>query len=268
LNSSVTVLVIDNGSTDGSIDEIRANYPKSNILSTNFDQGYAGNNNFGIFLHEKVYNYLFILNEDTLLLDGCIEELVKELECDNTTGIVGPLVLNESDDGVVQSNGGWYSRRGTSGWIDFRREARLVEVSSREVVWIHGCALMIRWELFQSLSGFHTGYYYTWEEVDLCLRARKIGHKCRVVPKARLVHRDIPDNPSWTSFYYHYRNRYFCMWAHCSRFAVISEYMWDLAKQSVKQLVSGGKQQDSFKFYALVDILCRNHGRLKTAKKR
>jgi GT2 family glycosyltransferase len=267
-SGEISVLVIDNQSTDGSVDHIKSMHPSTVFISTIQDAGYAGNNNFGIATHIGTYDYYFILNEDTVLLDGCIEALVCEMESDSSVGIAGPLVLNESDETTVQSNGGWFQPDGTSGWIDYNLAASQIDSGTRVVDWVHGCSMLIRSDLFERLSGFCSDYYYTWEEVDLCLRAMELGFYCKIVPSAKLIHRDIPTVPSWRSHYYHYRNRYFCAWAHGNRSKIILQFCCDVVKQTVKQMLWSGRQTDSYKFRAIYDVIARNHGKYKEVKVR
>lgn len=267
-NGEISVLVIDNQSTDGSVDYIKSFHPSTVFVSTIQDAGYAGNNNFGIASHIGKYDYYFVLNEDTVLLDGCIETLVSEMETDSSVGIAGPLVLNESDATIVQSNGGWFRPDGTSGWIDYNVTASQIDSSTRVVDWIHGCSMLIRSDLFETLGGFCVDYYYTWEEVDLCLRAKNLGFYCKIVPIAKLIHRDIPAVPSWRSYYYHFRNRYFCSWAHGNRSKVLLQFTRDVVTQTLKQILWAGRQTDSYKFRAVYDVIARNHGKYKEGKVR
>lgn len=260
-NGEISVLVIDNQSIDGSVDCIKSMHPTAFIVSTEHDAVYAGNNNFGIATHVGNYDYYFILNEDTFLLDGCIAALVCEMESDFSTGISGPLVLNESDSTLVQSNGGWFHRDGTSGWIDYKLLVSQIDSFTKNVDWIHGCSILVRSKLFKELGGFCADYYYTWEEVDLCLRAKQLGLGSKIVPHAKIIHRDIPEVPSWQSYYYHYRNRYFCAWAHGNRSIVAWQFVRDFVVHTVKQLIRSGRQPDSYKFRAIYDVLVRKRGK-------
>ena len=89
-----TVLVLDNASTDGSNEAIRAAFPAVRILPLADNRGYAGNNNVGIAAAlELGADWVLVLNEDTILDPGCFTELMRAA-ADPAVGIVGPMVYH------------------------------------------------------------------------------------------------------------------------------------------------------------------------------
>jgi GT2 family glycosyltransferase len=101
------IIVLDNASTDGSVEAIRAQFPAVEIMRLTSNKGYAGNNNVGIqaALGQQA-DWVLVLNEDTILDPECLTRLVEAGERDPNVGIVGPLVYHHDEPTVVQSAGG------------------------------------------------------------------------------------------------------------------------------------------------------------------
>src|SRR4051812_17376077 len=102
-------IVLDNASTDGSIEAIEQGHPDVHVARLGDNRGYAGNNNVGVALAiARGADWVFVLNEDTVLDPGCIEHMVRYGDAHPEVGIVGPLVLHYSEPGIIQSAGGWF----------------------------------------------------------------------------------------------------------------------------------------------------------------
>ena len=100
-------IVLDNQSSDGSVEAIRSKFSEVLVIELNENRGYAGNNNVGIDIAiEQGADWIFILNEDTVLAPDCLENLVAAGESDPTIGIVGPMVYHYHAPTVIQSAGG------------------------------------------------------------------------------------------------------------------------------------------------------------------
>jgi len=210
-------IILDNASTDGSVEAFRSQFPAVQIISLSENQGYAGNNNVGIEVAmDQIADWVFVLNEDTVLAVDCLEQMVAAGERDDATGIVGPMVYHFDEPEIIQSAGGalgrnWDSVHLSQNEIDdgrFRQPA--------EVDWISGCAILVRWEVIAQIGMFDERFFYYWEETEWCLRARKYGWKIILAPQAKLWHkgvqRDYQPDPSVT--YYDTRNRFLMMSKH------------------------------------------------------
>ncbi len=157
--------------------------------------------------------YLFFLNPDTLIPFGFLESMVKALEADPRIGIVGPEIIGE--DGLVNEEhcglkktplslvGKKIIRGGTRGEIGGG-------ISEKD--WVSGGALMIRKKLFSELGGFDHNYFMYFEDVDLCLRAKKHGYKIAVDSGTQLVHKSgksFLSEKAKKRFYYASQDYYF-----------------------------------------------------------
>jgi GT2 family glycosyltransferase len=211
------VIVLDNQSTDGSAGVIREQHPGVQVLTLAANRGYAGNNNTGISeALNQAADWVFVLNEDTVLDAACLAELVRAGEGDVRIGAVGPLVYHHSEPGVIQSAGGqlgprWESRHAGQNEPDVGQFP-----GSRDVDWVTGCAMLMRADAIRGLGGFDERFFYYWEETEWCLRARRGGWRVVHCPAARLWHkgvqRDYRPGPDVT--YYSVRNRLLLMSAH------------------------------------------------------
>jgi GT2 family glycosyltransferase len=139
------VILLDNRSTDGSADAVRAAFPDVEIIRIETDKGYAGNNNVGI---KRALGYqpewILVLNEDCVLDPMCLGHLVRAGDADRTVGMVGPMVFHHDEPGVIQSAGGrlgplWESIHMGANEVNAGQFARI-----RQVDWLSGCALLVR----------------------------------------------------------------------------------------------------------------------------
>jgi GT2 family glycosyltransferase len=203
-------LVLDNASTDGSVEAIRASFPDVRILALERNLGYAGNNNVGIAAAlAQGAEWVLVLNEDTELAPDCLDRLVQAGQSDPRAGMVGPMVYHHNEPAVIQSAGGRMSRD----WQAFHLaqnepdQGRIAE--PREVDWLSGCAVLVRRQVIEQLGMLDERFFYYWEEVEWCVRTRKAGWRILHVPQARLWHKGVQRDyrPSASVTYYATRNR-------------------------------------------------------------
>ncbi len=207
--ANLSIIVLDNASTDGSVEAIRLKYPQVSILQLVENKGYAGNNNVGIQAAlDTAADWVFILNEDTILAPTCISELVRHAQAQAEVGIVGPLVYHADEPAVIQSAGGYFD----SCWHTLHRGINTLDEgqysSPIDTDWISGCGLLIRKEALQQAGLIDERFFYYNEEVELCYRVHRAGWKIRMVPTAKLWHKGVQRNytPSANITYYKVRN--------------------------------------------------------------
>ena len=204
------VIVLDNQSTDGSVDRIRVTFPDVRIIGLTENLGYAGNNNVGVELAIKQgADWVLVLNEDTVLDLDCLTRLVEKGESDPAIGIVGPMVYHYNEPDVIQSAGGmlgnyWESKHLGQNEVDCGQFH-----SSHRVDWISGCAILVRRNVIEQVGMLDKDYFIYWEETEWCIRATRGGWQIFQVPEAKIWHkgvnRDYQPKPSVT--YYTTRNR-------------------------------------------------------------
>ena len=212
-----TALVLDNASTDGSVEAIQAAFGSTHILPLAENRGYAGNNNLGLrWALDHGADWVLVLNEDTVLAPDCLARLVEVGESDPRVGIVGPMVYHYDEPAVIQSAGGALGPYWRAGQIGQNERDQGQYRQPRPVEWIAGCAMLVRRALIEQIGLLDERFFIYWEEIDWCLRAGRAGWRLMHVPAARLWHkgvrRDYRPPPAVT--YYTTRNQFLLLSKH------------------------------------------------------
>jgi GT2 family glycosyltransferase len=211
------VIVLDNASTDGSVPAIQAAFPGVQIISLEQNLGYAGNNNVGIQAAlARGAEWVFVLNEDTVLDPDCLEQLVTIGQSDPKIGIVGPMVYHHNEPSVIQSAGGKMGHDWSAWHLAQNEPDRGQFPQPHDVDWISGCAILVRRAVIEQVGMLDQRFFYYWEETEWCVRTKKAGWRIVHVPQAKLWHkgvqRDYKPGPSVT--YYSTRNRLMMLQKH------------------------------------------------------
>lgn len=167
------VIVVDNASTDGSVRMLEA-FPQVRLIRSEENLGFAGGNNLG--LRESTADYTLLLNSDTLVLDGALDALVNAMEQDPRIGILGGKLLNP--DRSPQPS--CVPMRFPLPYSSPERDC--------EALWVSGACLLIRRETLAEIGFLDEAFFYTGEDFDWGLRARKAGWKVRFCATAPVVH--------------------------------------------------------------------------------
>jgi N-acetylglucosaminyl-diphospho-decaprenol L-rhamnosyltransferase len=189
--------VVDNASTDGSADAVRARHPGVGVVVMGENAGFARACNVG--LRATTAPSLLFLNPDAEVETGAVEALLSRLETQPDAGIVAPRL--RAPDGTVEVSTGpdltplaeWRQRRRVRGVA--RREPRTVrELTARlsrehEPDWVSGAAFLARREALESVGGFDEGFFLYEEDADLCRRLRRAGWRIVFTPDAEVRHR-------------------------------------------------------------------------------
>lgn len=211
------IIVLDNHSTDGSVEAIQEQFPQAQFIPLQENLGYAGNNNVGIQMAmQQGADWVFVLNEDTVLDPDCLTHLVRTGQSDPKTGIVGPLVYHYDEPDYIQSGGGIFGPYWQSIHLA-KDEKDHGQLSQTHIVeWISGCAIMVRREVIEQVGMIDPRFFYYWEETEWCLRAGKAGWQILHVPTARLWHKGVQRNytPKPSLLYYSTRNRLLMLQKH------------------------------------------------------
>ena len=207
------IIVVDNGSTDNSINRVKSNFQNVEIISSNSNLGYSGGCNLGA-THASG-KYLLFLNNDTEHSNEWIEKLVYFLDSNSNIAAVQPKILNIHNKKLFDYAGG------AGGFIDkfcfpfvqgrifhtLEEDHNQYNNPSR-IFWASGAAFMIRSNIFKTLEGFDKVYFAYMEEIDLCWRAQAMGYKIYSVPDSFVYHygkQTIKEN-TIKSHYLNHRN--------------------------------------------------------------
>lgn len=188
------LVVVDNGSTDGSQSFVKKNYKNIYLLENKKNLGWAEGNNRGIsYALKKNADFIFLLNNDTFINSKCISHLAFELSQNKMNGIVGPkiLIMDEryKKTRKISFGGGKFTKNRYFGVhinnnkIDLKAIAKCANSE-----FITGAAMMIRRSVFEKIGLFDRSYMFYYEDADFCVRARNSNFKIRYVPSAFIYH--------------------------------------------------------------------------------
>lgn len=183
---SFETILVDNGSTDGSIELVRERFPEVHVISNKENLGFAKANNVGI---EAARGELIAtLNNDAAASPRWLEALVEALLSDNDVGMCASKMLFMKIPGIINSTGICISRSGAS-WDRGMFEPDRGQYDSREEVFgpCAGAALY-RKSMLDEVGLFDESFFAYMEDVDLAFRARLKGWKCLYVPDAVAYH--------------------------------------------------------------------------------
>jgi N-acetylglucosaminyl-diphospho-decaprenol L-rhamnosyltransferase len=191
------IIVVDSASSDDSVQRIRQGYPHVKLLAQAENVGFTRGNNIGLATAQG--RYLLLLNPDTLVLNGALDQMLDYMESHPQVGIIGPHTLNT--DGTTQSSKRRFPTLITgffeSTWLQpyapkamMRRfyAEDVPDDAIAEVDWVQGSALLARREVYEQIGGLDEGYVMFSEEVDWCKRAKAAGWRVVYDGKAQIVH--------------------------------------------------------------------------------
>ena len=177
------VIVVDNGSTDGSAEYMMTNFPWVKVVRNEENLGFAGGTNVGI--RRSTGEYIFTLNNDTWIEKELLEHLAEPMS-EKDVGMCASKML--FPDGRINSAGICISRSGAA-WDRGMFEPDMGQYNRREEIFgpCAGSALY-RKEMLDEIGLFDEDFFLFMEDVDLAFRGRLAGWKCIYVPEAKVYH--------------------------------------------------------------------------------
>jgi len=179
------IILVDNASTDGSVEYVKNLFPDLRLLVNHKNRGYGAGNNRGI--EEAKGRYIFVLNSDTEVENGCVEALWNCIETDQKIGVTTPKILLYDRRDTIDAAGLTVYPDGLS--IGRGRLEPQEKYSRREEVFFgSGCASLFRREMLEEIGLFDAHFFAYAEDTDLGWRARLRGWKAYYVPEAVVYH--------------------------------------------------------------------------------
>ena len=192
------VIIVDNASTDGSVEMIYADFRWVRLIRNERNMGYGAAANRAVAQCQTPY--FLLLNADTILRPGVLKKFSDYLDQHPHAAMVGPRLLDP--DGTLQSSCFPFPTP-LDIFLDVSHVSHLMRfipilrdrymrswnhLHSRQVPWVVGAALAIRREAFQACGGFDETFFMYYEEVDLCYRLWQRGWQIHYLPSAEIVH--------------------------------------------------------------------------------
>jgi len=183
------IIMADNGSTDGSAGYVRKKFPSVRIVENGKNLGFSGGVNSGIRVARG--EYIVILNNDMIFhRKDCISELVKTAESDESIGIVGAMLLDALEPKRIQNVEGTRLRGVLDllEWFGKRDEYEEDRRQYKELIEVEADNGLIKREVFDKIGLYDEGFFFSYEELDFGYRARQVGYRVVVNPKAKMWH--------------------------------------------------------------------------------
>lgn len=187
------IVVIDNNSTDDSVEMLEQNFPEVTLIKMHSNLGYA--TGYNLCLQQIEADYFALVNSDLEVTPSFIEPIIELMETDPYIGICQPKLLALNAKKMFEYAGA------CGGWIDsigfpFTRGRVLLTIeedkqqynNNSQVFWATGACMFIKSSVYQKIGGFYDYYYMHQEDIDLCWRAQNAGFKIYVCPKSEVYH--------------------------------------------------------------------------------
>ncbi len=212
--SAASIVVVDNGSTDGSAEAVRTSYPRVTLLPLTENRGFGAANN--VALRQSAAEYVLFLNSDTRVPPGALDTLLQRLTTHRAVA-AGPRLVDASGRpevsfGSMLTPASEFMQRirvrlATRG-SGFGRAVIERRLSRERVVhWVSGACLLVRREAAVAVGGFDERYFLYEEDVDLCAALRARGGTILFTPRATVVHlrgRSVSQEPASPASLSHY----------------------------------------------------------------
>ncbi len=241
------IIVVDNASTDGTVEELKKRFPEVKIIETGANLGYTGGNNTGVeYALKKGCDYIFILNNDTKVDKNLLNETVKTYEKGEKIGIVGIMELNYFKPEIIESVGGRID------WLTVGRHARGAGERDKgqynkeiDVNFVSGVGFLISRKVIEKEGLFDPLFVTYLDDTDLCARLSNKGYNLVVNPKAKIWHKvsNTTKNMSGYALYYITRNKYLFMKKNATRkdfWKFIRYYFIRVFPREIKRYVTRG----------------------------
>ena len=175
--SNFEVIVVDNNSTDGSLEEARQHFPRVVFIKNAENLGFSVGNNVGIrYVLEKMTDFVLLLNNDTEVEKSFLTKMIKVANLNPQAGLLSPLIFAGNTDKI------WFSG-GSIDW--FRMKTTHLEGALDA---LSGCAMLIRAEVFAKIGLLDEDFFLYFEDTDFSLRARQAGFSNLLVREATVRH--------------------------------------------------------------------------------
>lgn len=213
------IIVVDNNSTDDSVEWLAKNYPSVERVVLDSNYGFAGGYNRGLVGIDS--EYFVLLNSDVRPSDGWLEPVIRYMDENPDVAVCQPKLMSDRYDGMFEYAGA------AGGFIDkygypFCR-GRIFSCLERDngqyddrcpVMWASGAAFFVRSDIYRKAGGFDESFFAHMEEIDLCWRIRNMGYAVMYVPDSVVYHLGAAtlqkENPYKT--YLNFRNNLFMLY--------------------------------------------------------
>ncbi|MGB1206946.1 MAG: glycosyltransferase family 2 protein [Chitinophagales bacterium] len=213
------ILVVDNNSTAKPL-IIKKLYPNAKLIMSKKNLGFAGGNNLGI--EQAQGDYLFFVNNDTILKPNCLKFLVKYMQDLPNVGAISPKICDYEAPHLLQYAGSqpmnFYTARNST--IGYGEADKQQYNQVRQTPYAHGAAMMVSRKMIEQVGKMPEQFFLYYEELDWCEQIRKAGFAIYFVPNVTVYHKESASVGKQTArkAYYLTRNRILFMMRNATHF--------------------------------------------------
>lgn len=185
----ISTIVIDNASSDDTIEYIKYNYPEIHLISSNTNLGFGQANNLGIkYALKNNGDYIFLLNQDTWINSDTISGLIKIHQKNVEFGILSPMHINAQENGIE------------SGLLEYIANFRITDstlISDMyfnqlndiyETKYVNAAAWLLHRKTIEKIGGFDPIFFHYGEDDNYMQRILYHGYKIGICPKQQIIH--------------------------------------------------------------------------------
>lgn len=208
---SYDVIVVDNASTDESVEFVKKNYPSIILLQNETNTGGSGGFDRGIrYAMQKKYDYVVLLDNDILLESNTILNLYKYIKLNPKAGVVGSKICTMDNPDILQEMGSFIDYENKFNVYtplkSHKDDSLLPEVV--ECDYVPACCMITTKEVLEKVGSFNTEHFIYWDDMDWCTRVKRENYEIYAINSSRVFHKMGAANHTNTfGLYYFERNR-------------------------------------------------------------
>lgn len=187
----IKVILVDNGSSDGTAEAVRQEFPRIELIDTGENLGYTGGNNVGIRRALDLgAEYVLILNNDTIVAPESVSELLAVATRSERIGFVSPKIyFMDPPDRIWFAGARYCTWCGYGRMVGYREKDRARYDRVREIDRPCGCAMLVSKAVCREAGLLDPGLFLYVDEVEWALRARRLGFRSYIAPGAKVWHK-------------------------------------------------------------------------------
>ncbi len=185
----IGLVVVDNGSIDGSAEKMRQALPSASLIINQINEGYVKGVNKGIQIAlDAGATHVLVINNDAIGEGMFIAKLKEALDRHPEAGLVSPKILYYKSDRI------WFSGGSFNKWLGYSKHPGMDKINDGKGVeseqdYVTGCSILVKADLFRTIGLFDEQYNIYGEDIDFCIRAKERGYGSWYVPDTIVYHK-------------------------------------------------------------------------------
>ena len=213
---NMEVIVVDNASPSDQPRIIKERFPSVCFIQSEVNTGFAGGNN--IALKQAKGEYLYLVNNDTILPEGHIEQLLKVINSDSSIGVVCPKIKFHHTPDMIQFAGYTQMSRYTfrNSCFGYGEKDNGQYDRQSDSAFAHGAAMFLKRKVIEDVGLMNEHYFLYYEELDWSERIRKAGYRIVYTPETYIYHKESLSTGKSSPLQTYYLNRNRVLFIRCN----------------------------------------------------